>query len=58
MIEHTYLGDVLTNWAAVVARLPGIRFTLGPAFALAVMLALLGSSLLMRRIQPVFHATD
>lgn len=40
VIEDTLFGRVFAGWASVTHRLPGIRFTLGPCLALAVVLIL------------------
>jgi Zn-dependent protease with chaperone function len=41
IIDDTILGRMIAGWSAATARLPGIRFTLGPCLALGSVLLLL-----------------
>jgi hypothetical protein len=56
VIEDTLFGRVFAGWASVTHRLPGIRFTLGPCLALAVVLILRVLGLAGHNIQKVRRA--
>jgi len=41
IVDDTILGRMIAGWSAITARLPGVRFTLGPCLALGSVLLLL-----------------